>query len=153
MKNLFSLTIALIFLVSCATTYEKGYSETRIDDNSYRINFDGNKNTTTTRAMDLALLRASELTLDNGYKYFIVVDDKQNTDENYTPAMSSTYKGKTYTTNATYSSTRSSTITIICYLEKPDNFNIVYNAEYVAFDTGHKYGITIKALYGKKYPK
>ncbi|PIQ09205.1 MAG: hypothetical protein COW71_07505 [Ignavibacteriales bacterium CG18_big_fil_WC_8_21_14_2_50_31_20] len=153
MKKLFFLPIVLLLLSGCATSYENGYSETRIDDNCYRVSFDGNKKTTTTRAMDLALLRASELTLENGYKYFIVVDDKQNTDDNYTPSMSSTYKGKTYTTNAIYSTTRSSTITIVCYLEKPDNSNIVYNAEYVAFDLGKKYGITIQALYGEKHPK
>ena len=38
-----------------------------------------------TKVIDYALLRASELTLENGYTYFIISSEKQYSDEHYNP--------------------------------------------------------------------
>lgn len=48
----------------------EGYSETRLDDNRYRVSFTGNSQTDSGRVQDFALLRAAELTLQLGYDWF-----------------------------------------------------------------------------------
>ena len=49
-----------------------GYAETREDYNTFRVVFMGNEATPRERAEDLALLRAADLTLQNGFRYFNV---------------------------------------------------------------------------------
>jgi len=87
MKKLLSI-LAVFSLVACAsqTSYvaatgerDYGYSENPITDNRYRVSFRGNTNTTDDEVKDMALLRASELTLLNNYDWFRVVS--QQTDE------------------------------------------------------------------------
>jgi len=72
--------LALITLTACArpTPYQvadsggHGYSEQQTGADQYRIGFDGN-GVTTRKTVDLYLLyRAAELTVENGFDYFIV---------------------------------------------------------------------------------
>jgi len=78
MKKVIALT--LIMLISgCATGYHKngltgGYKELAYDDNVFGVAFGGNSYTSSQRVEDLALLRCANLTLKNGFKYFIVSD-------------------------------------------------------------------------------
>jgi hypothetical protein len=51
-----------------------GYSEQRIEDNRYRVTFAGNDLTAADTVRNYLLYRAAELTLDQGYDYFVVVD-------------------------------------------------------------------------------
>jgi hypothetical protein len=51
-----------------------GYSEQQIEDNRYRVTFAGNDLTAADTVQNYLLYRAAELTLDNGYDYFTVVD-------------------------------------------------------------------------------
>lgn len=63
----------------------EGYTETRLTDNRYRIVFTGNTLTRSETVQDYALLRAAELTLQQGYDWFRVANqdierkDRQNT--------------------------------------------------------------------------
>ncbi|WP_194755521.1 CC0125/CC1285 family lipoprotein [Aliidiomarina indica] len=50
-----------------------GYSERKITENHYRVNFKA-RGDDTSRAMDYALLRASEVTLEQAYDWFQVVN-------------------------------------------------------------------------------
>ncbi len=64
-------------LSSCATGYHKtgltgGYTETQLGPDIFRVSFSGNGFCSNQRAQDLVLLRAADLTVDNGYSYFIV---------------------------------------------------------------------------------
>ncbi len=82
--------LAIIFLVSilffsgCATPIgyykakdsEGGYSETKMQEGVYSIEFKGNSDTSVQRVLDFAYLRAADLTLKNGYKYFTVSNQK-----------------------------------------------------------------------------
>lgn len=81
MKRLFtmSLTIAALTLSACATptaygpaALQKGagFSEQRIEAGRYRVTFAGNGDPA--RIHDLALRRAAELTLQDGYDWFRV---------------------------------------------------------------------------------
>ncbi|QQR80954.1 MAG: hypothetical protein IPJ69_02055 [Deltaproteobacteria bacterium] len=63
----------------CAASYTRngfkgGYTDNHLQDNIYQINFGGNGWTSSEKSSDFALLRAAELTLENEYKYFIVLD-------------------------------------------------------------------------------
>lgn len=51
-----------------------GYSQQQIEDNRYRVAFAGNELTPAGTVQNYLLYRAAELTLDEGYDYFVVVD-------------------------------------------------------------------------------
>lgn len=79
-------------LASCATptpyqpnlkgqSASGGYSEIRVEPNRFRVNFAGNSLTTRETVEGYLLFRAAELTVQNGYDWFAVVDrdtDKQS---------------------------------------------------------------------------
>lgn len=49
-----------------------GYSEQRVEQNRYRVSYAGNSATPRERVEDYLLYRAAELTLENGYDYFVM---------------------------------------------------------------------------------
>ncbi|GAA0282676.1 hypothetical protein GCM10009127_25100 [Alteraurantiacibacter aestuarii] len=51
-----------------------GYSEQRITENRFRVTFSGNSLTSRDRVEGYLLYRAAELTVQNGYDYFIIID-------------------------------------------------------------------------------
>jgi len=74
--------LAALALAACATatTYapaarvgEPGFSETRIEQNRYRVTFAGNSATPKGAVEDYALRRAAELTVQNGFDWFQAV--------------------------------------------------------------------------------
>ena len=42
----------------------------------FHVSFDGNGFTSKSRAADIMMLRNAEITLENGYRYFVIVDPK-----------------------------------------------------------------------------
>ena len=76
------LSLALLgMLAGCGqpTPYQPatdgyGYREQQIEDNRYRVTFAGNELTAADTVQNYLLYRAAELTLDQGYDYFTVVD-------------------------------------------------------------------------------
>ncbi len=75
------LAILQLCLSGCAssTAYkpagaEGGYSETLYAPDIFCVHFDGNENTPVGYSRDFALLRAADLTIQNGYLYFTVSD-------------------------------------------------------------------------------
>ena len=82
--NLILALSAPLVLPGCATGYHStgftgGYSDTQLAPDVYRIVFRGNGYTPPERAQDLALLRASELTLQRGFTCFAIVDERHST--------------------------------------------------------------------------
>lgn len=73
---------ALLLLAACETTtpYQPkdaggyGFSEQKIETNRYRIEFSGNSATPRAQVENALLYRAADLTLANGYDYFVVAD-------------------------------------------------------------------------------
>ena len=51
-----------------------GYSEVRLNEDTYQISVEGNGFTSRDRARNIALLRAAELTLNSGYGRFVIVE-------------------------------------------------------------------------------
>jgi hypothetical protein len=65
-------------LGACSTGYQRmgftgGYEELRLSQDSFQISVRGNSYTSPEKAERIALLRACELTLSNGFERFVVV--------------------------------------------------------------------------------
>lgn len=77
-------TIAFLILSGCGTSYKAlgfngGYSEIKTTPDSFIVTFKGNEFTSHEKVMQYALKRASELTIQNGYKYFSVISSTDRT--------------------------------------------------------------------------
>jgi hypothetical protein len=71
-------------LTGCSTPYQSegftgGYSHTQLAPDVFRITFRGNAYTSIERTQDLVLLRAADLTLQFGFKYFAIIDESSST--------------------------------------------------------------------------
>jgi hypothetical protein len=79
MKAFTALAMALA-LASCATAppyqpaskYGYGYSDQRLEQNRFRVSFNGNSTTERDQVEDFLLYRSAELTLQNGFDYFVI---------------------------------------------------------------------------------
>ena len=70
--------LTVVVLAGCATPYQRdggtgGYSEKRLLEYSFRVSFRGNAFTSRQRTSDFCFLRCAEVTLENGYDYFVLV--------------------------------------------------------------------------------
>lgn len=55
---------------------QTGYEEKQLSDGIYQVRATGNRATDRGRVNDIVLRRAAELTLENGYPYFLVVNSR-----------------------------------------------------------------------------
>lgn len=84
-KRTLILSCTTLLLAGCATGYSErdffgnGYTDVRIRPDSFLISFNANQFTHPDKVTQYALLRASELTLQNGYKYFTIVSTRDQT--------------------------------------------------------------------------
>jgi hypothetical protein len=72
---------SLLILSGCETPYQPngllgGYSDTELAPDLYRVNIRGDDIATFERIQDFALLRASELTLQHGFSYFAIINER-----------------------------------------------------------------------------
>ena len=73
----FLMISGVLFFASCATPYQPlgfrgGYSDFRIDHNTFQIRFRGNGSTPRERVETFFLYRCAEITARGGYDYFII---------------------------------------------------------------------------------
>ena len=148
--------VSLILLLGgCATRYQSegltgGYSELQLAPDSFHICFYGNGFTSWQIVKKYVLLRASELTLKKGFKFFVVTsyeDQTSRTQHSYTHSkatgQANTYvysnSASTQLSGSTSSSTSSGTttkpaqcITIKCFKTRPDHtsYGEVFDAEF-----------------------
>ncbi len=142
MRNVFG-GLVLAQLAACATPYQSkgytgGFSETQLDVNVFRVNFNRNAYTSGERAVDFTLLRSAELAREHGYHYFIVVQHsagysystRTTPTQSHTTGTATTYGGTT-TVNTQTTTTGGQTHviakpgtsnTIVCFVEKPENY-------------------------------
>lgn len=95
--------IAAAGLAACATStpYQPaadgrgyGFSEQKIEENRYRITFRGNSSTTREMVENALLYRAAELTVQNGYNYFIVVENDTEEKKSYSTSTDPAFFGR-----------------------------------------------------------
>jgi len=89
------IVAATLLASACATTtpYQplkggEGYSEQRIESNRYTVRFFGNAQTPRQTVENYLLYRAAEITLANGYDYFVVADQQTEAQTNYYESFS-----------------------------------------------------------------
>ncbi len=160
----FGLVSLVLTLTGCMTPYTSdgllgGYSEVQLSENVWRVSFQGNGYTSRERAVDMAMLRSADLTIQQGYSYFAFSDSKSRTDTvgiGTTPTTSYTtgsayrsgnnvYGSATTTTTggqAIFISTPTANNTVVMFKDKPENVSgMVYNATFVCNSLGKKYDV------------
>lgn len=144
MKSLAFLIVPLI-LLGCATPYQAnsylgGYSDAQLGTNVFQIRFQANGYTTLEKASDLALLHAADVTLQHGFRYFVIKNEAGRLDHHKNKAPSSAYDALvTKEDSGTGWSTTQYTIT--CYGSRPNSDLTVYDAKDVDRAIRTRYGI------------
>lgn len=154
--------LVVCLLHGCATSYQKsglsgGYSETRLDDNIFKVYFNGNGYTGGEKVADFTLLRSAELTLEHGYKYFAVIDSNSySTYSAYTTPITSHSNFNAYSYGNSLSGTVSTTTSggqtyiaakpgasnlIVCFKEKPTKL-FSYDASFIYRNIIAKYKLS-----------
>ncbi|WP_422097511.1 CC0125/CC1285 family lipoprotein [Variovorax sp.] len=150
------LAIALA-AAACSTPYKSngiggGFSETRRADDIYVVRFQGNGFTSNAEAEEMVLLRAAELSLEKGYPYFAVLNERSQTSTAVlaSPAQSVTtgtidrwgsYRATTVTTGGSpiMASFPSATLHIGLAKEKFSQNYQFLDADSIVADLGKKY--------------
>ncbi len=155
MTRLIAAVLMLTF-AGCATPYQRvafagGFSETQLAENVFKVSFRGNGYTGREQASDFALLRAAEVTIENGFRYFAVVDEQSYASHSTYTTPTTTYGSATAYGNTAYGSATtyggqtyliskpSSNNMIVCFKDKPEGF--VFEAAFVARSLRQKYGL------------
>jgi len=126
MKKITAISVlAVLLLNGCATGCETvsagnsgGYSETRLNEDTFDINFIATNWTERDTVSDYTLLRVSELTIENKYQYFIVLEAHDR-----------------------YGHGLNIHKTIKCFKAKPKTEKIVYEARFVERSMKKKYKV------------
>ena len=127
MKRILTVLLCLS-LVGCATGYHGkgltgGYSNMKLQDNIFKVTFNGNAYLSMEKAKDFALLRSAEITIENGYKYFVVLE------------ANGSMKIASYITPA-------ANMTIECFRDKPDHVKaMIYDAGQIKTNIKKAYNI------------
>ncbi len=98
-------TALLVFgmLAACATSTPYGpatqsggygFSEQRVEDNRYRIVFRGNSSTPRETVENFLLYRAAELTKNNGFDYFILMESDTEAKTSYSTSYPPAFYGR-----------------------------------------------------------
>ena len=90
-----AVLMAALLTAGCATVtpYQpmqngQGYGDQRIESNRYRVNFAGNSTTPRETVENYLLFRATELTLQNGYDYFVMTGTDTEAQTRYQQTVS-----------------------------------------------------------------
>lgn len=103
MIRILTLGGALLFLAACATATPYGpadgargygFSEQQIEQNRFRITFRGNSSTSRETVEDSLLFRAAELTIQQGYDYFIVEERDTEARTSYSRSGGTAFYGR-----------------------------------------------------------
>ena len=105
-----AVVMTALLMTACSTPYGKygalgGYSDSRIDANTFSISVDNNGFTSQQTTSMHAIYRAAELTVEGGFDYFVIASGASNP-SSMAMAMPSTSTSST--TVNTYGSTATS---------------------------------------------
>jgi hypothetical protein len=153
--------ILAALLFGCATPYGSsgllgGYSDTALAPDVYRISFQGNGYTSQERTQDFAVLRAADLTLSHGYRYFAIINQTEGGRSGVMnmPGQAYTYVNAQQYGNVVYGSAHTtyipgatipfffpnSGLMIRCFRERPDGI-FALDAAFVSKSLREKYRI------------
>jgi hypothetical protein len=106
-----------------------GYTETRLGEDMFDVRFAGNGWTNPEKTNDFCLLRCAELSEQNNYPFFTIIENKEGTVGQTDGAH----------TNFIYKPTNHNTIKL--FKQKPDSYPMVYEAKYIISSIRLKYNI------------
>jgi predicted small lipoprotein YifL len=96
----FTLLLLIFTFTGCTTTYpsyqpynsktETGYRDLKLSNNIYKVSFVGNEYFSEELVGNYLLKRCAELTIERGYKYFIILKDDTKLIASWTTSSSST---------------------------------------------------------------
>lgn len=130
--------LPLIALSGCATAYQKegifsnGYSDFRVTQDTFVISFKANEYTSPEKVMEFSLRRASELTLNNGYRYFAILEEIDTSREH--TVLNSKKDGPSKTSTLSHLYYPSIRLKIKCYETKPIEREVIDARDYLAFN-------------------
>lgn len=163
MKRVIVVLLISFFILGCKTSYQSkgytgGFTEIKINQNTFKVDFHGNAYTSSSRVNDFALLRCAEVTKRNNCRFFVILNtDRYTTEKSYTtPGYSNTYidgqvSHNSFNANAqTYSyggqkrtvSKARSENTIVIFNSKP-NSELYYDADMIIKEMCKKYDIEL----------
>lgn len=142
------LTILMISLnvSSCATSYSRlgfkgGFTEVKLDDNVYKVSYNGNGFTSSNQVTDMLLMRCADITLLNKQKYFTVINADTEVNESiHLTNPSSLFPGGLHTVRKV-----SKTAIIETFTEKPRDKES-FNAKVLCDSIGSLYSESCDAL-------
>ncbi len=138
MRNSLLMVTLCLLSFGCATGYHQsgfsgGFRDTKLQEGTYRVEFRGNGYTGNQKSEDFVLLRCAEITLENGYRYFVIVDEKS--------VLRSYVVGDSQGVSTFHKPLERNVIQ--CFKEKPLNVTtIVYDASEVANNIRQQYGLS-----------
>lgn len=152
MKKILSIAIFLLVSGCNSGNYQEfaggvGYQSSKINNNEYNVSYTGTQTTDIKKVNDFVLLRSAELTLEKGYKYFVITDARNNRNEvghnQADPSIvvdTGPYGIRAGSwANASGSIDRKSELTIMLFNEKPDT--VAYDAEMINTAIRNEYSI------------
>lgn len=153
MKAAVHALMSSLICVACASYQPKGlsggYSDTHLWGNTFHVTFAGNAHITQEHAADFALLRAAELTLENDFSYFAILDSATwtstsvntshsssttNMSAHYGSAKMQQHGGKTSTSVMPHAE-----LDVELFSAKPQGYELVYEATIVRKSIRAKY--------------
>jgi len=161
-RSLLTAIATTSLLTGCATGYQPqgasgsgGFTETQIDTNVWKVNFNGNGDTKRDQAEDLALLRSAEISLANGYTHFAFRSSKADTQTTFVhnPMISYTSGNAingtslfaiatTHTYGGTVVVSKPFVSNIVMMFKgKPELDTLVYDANFICTSIGTKYKV------------
>jgi hypothetical protein len=103
--------------------YESRISATRLGTDSFIVSYSAQ--VTDEKVVDLALLRSAELSLQNGFNYFIIVETEKSAANYATAESSDATKFTLHNGLRLQHSDPGTTNTIVCFKRKPPGFAYV----------------------------
>lgn len=151
MKKILLLLVPIFLLSACATPYQKkgfrgGWSELQLSEDTYQVAYSGNAYTSQERVSDFALLRSASLTLENGYKFFALMSEKEYSQTSVTSTekgeYSASYTGTLkYDAKTSYNTISRHNNIYIVKMSNDKPSGLSYNAAIISKSIKEKYGI------------
>ncbi|MBX3605753.1 MAG: hypothetical protein KF788_10785 [Piscinibacter sp.] len=158
MRRTLAALAALAVLAGCATPYQAsglrgGFREVQLGENLYRVEFQGNGFTSTSRAEDYALLRCAELTLSRGYTHFGLSDSRSDeSTSSFTTPTTTTFTpigggapvvGTNWSGAVHFISKPSARNTVVMFRSPlPPTQGVLYDATFVCRSLGGRYDVS-----------
>ncbi len=145
------LILLWIFLSGQATLYKRfaydriGFYSSQVDDDIYRVSFSAPEEETFRKLSDFVLLCCAEMTLEAGYRYFVVKENYYNADSYGVGLREKNFSNKDKTRyNEIFKGYLRKTLTYViqCFEDIPDEkTSTIYDAAVTVKQIKKAYGI------------